>query len=63
MRFDVTQSLTQNNQFTLYEVWRSQEALDIHGETPHCKAFLEFKKSGGILSFEFSKNQIISLED
>jgi len=41
LRFDVMQSGTRRNHFTVFEVWRDQKAQEAHAEATHTRQFRE----------------------
>lgn len=50
LRFDFLQEVGSDNKFVFYESYEDSAALDVHKETPHYKAWADFKASGGVLS-------------
>ena len=50
MRFDLLQDRDQPNKFIFYEAYKDDEAMKIHKETPHYKAWADFKNEGGVIS-------------
>src|SRR5512134_381269 len=45
LRFNVLQDAQDDNVYYFYEVYRDQQALDAHRETPHFKAWLAVRDS------------------
>ena len=47
LRYDLYQSSVNKNYFMRFEVWRNQQALEDHKQTPHLKASFERRKNKG----------------
>ncbi len=47
LTYDLYQSPEKKNEFMRYEVWRNDEALELHKATPHLKASFELRKQQG----------------
>ena len=50
LRFDVLCDQSNPNRFFFYEVYKDAEAVAVHKEMPHFKAWSDFKASGGVIS-------------
>lgn len=55
LRFDLLQENGSDNKFVFYESYEDAAAFDFHKETPHYKAWADFKASGGVLNQEATK--------
>ena len=55
LRFDLLQDEEDPLKFYFYSVYKSAAGLDAHRETPHYKAWADFRASGGIVSQEAAK--------
>ena len=61
IRFDVVRSKESLIKFSLFEVYKSIEAKDFHMGTPHVKALLDFKESGGIINLDLKVCEAIDV--
>eukprot|EP00440_Ansanella_granifera_P047664 gb/GFBE01051627.1/.p1 GENE.gb/GFBE01051627.1/~~gb/GFBE01051627.1/.p1 ORF type:complete len:145 (+),score=38.51 gb/GFBE01051627.1/:1-435(+) len=50
LRFDLLRDKEDANKFVFYEVYKDAEAAAVHKETPHYKAWADFKATGGVVS-------------
>jgi autoinducer 2-degrading protein len=48
--FDLLQDQSDPQKFFFYEVYKDADAVAVHRETPHYKAWADFKAEGGVLS-------------
>ena len=48
--FDLLQDKSDPQKFYFYEMYANEEAIAAHRETPHFKAWAQFKAEGGVLS-------------
>ncbi|MEP0212521.1 MAG: putative quinol monooxygenase [Cellulophaga sp.] len=39
IKYDLQQSLTDNNTFIFHEIWKNEAGLDLHGQQPHIAKF------------------------
>ncbi|MCL4708924.1 antibiotic biosynthesis monooxygenase [bacterium] len=47
LTYDLYQSPEKKNEFMRYEVWRNDEALELHKMMPHLKASFELRRQQG----------------
>ncbi len=55
LRFDVLRDQSNPHRFVFYEVYKSDEAIAAHKETPHFQLWTDFRASGGVESLSFTK--------
>ena len=55
LRFDLLMDEDDPNKYYFYSVYKSIEGLEAHRQTPHYKAWSDFRASGGIVSSDTSK--------
>lgn len=61
LRFDMLQDPDASNKFTLYEVYKDEDAIEFHRNTPHYKAWAEFKEiEGAVLSVSKAVNKAVN---
>ena len=48
--FDLLRDKSESQKFYFYEVYADENAMAVHKETPHYKAWAQFKAEGGVLS-------------
>ena len=63
LRFDLLQDQSDENTFLFYEAYKDAEAIAIHKETAHYKAWSDFKASGGVVSQTATKTDAINWTD
>lgn len=50
LKFDLLQDKSDPQKFYFYEMYADEEAMAAHKETPHYKAWAQFKAEGGVIS-------------
>lgn len=60
LRFDVLRDHTDPNKYVFYEVYRDDEAIAAHKETPHYASWVELNNSGGVLSFSVTRTTAVN---
>ena len=60
LRFDLLQDQSDENTFFFYEAYKDMDAIAVHKETAHYKAWSDFKASGGVVSQTASKTNAIN---
>ena len=60
LRFDLLQDQSDENTFFFYEAYKDTDAIAVHKETAHYKAWSDFKASGGVVSQTANKTNAIN---
>jgi quinol monooxygenase YgiN len=48
-----------SNKFHFYEVYVDMDAIERHKQTPHFKAWTDFRESGGVVNFSVIKSETV----
>lgn len=59
LRFELLRDKENPLAFSFFEMYKDEDAVTKHKETPHYKAWADFKAEGGVLSQTVSKYDVL----